>query len=127
VDRSKLRATTPAGSSKPPADRGVEPFCTMSTRRLSKVPVRQHCRIARQEVGEQRNQELRPKAWPMLTFNVPAGSGRAAAPASAPATTSAALNLLQEALAALGQRQPARAAVEQAHADVGFEPRHVSC
>ena len=65
----------------------------------------------------------------MLTFSVPAGLvvGGADAGNGGLQRRQRAVDLVQEALAALGQRQPARAAVEQAHAEIASRAARRSC
>ena len=63
----------------------------------------------------------------MLTFSVPVGSSsiRRTPRHRGLQRGERAVHLAQEPLAAFGQRQATRAAMEQAHAEVGLEPRHV--
>ena len=109
------------------ADRGIEAFADDVDPAVVEVPVGQDRRVAGQEVVEQRHQEVAAEG--LAHAHLERAGRLVVDPARAGhrglQRGERTVHLAQEPLAAFGQRQPTRAALEQAHAQIGLEPGHV--
>ena len=128
VHRRQLARDHAGGQREAAADRGIEALADDVDPAVVEVPVGQHRadsgpgsrRAAAPGSGGRRPGPCSPSACRSARRRSGARRQTAAcSEASGPSTW------LQEPLAAFGQRQPTRAAMEQAHAEIGLEPRHV--
>jgi hypothetical protein len=125
--RDSSRATNAGRQIDAAADGRVEALADQVHLLVVEVPVGQDRRVAREKVAHHRQHVLAPEG--LAHAHLQRAGGLAVVLGEArhrllqrgerPA------DLCQEALAALGQREPARAALEQPHAQPRFEPRDV--
>ena len=127
MHRRELARDDAGRQRKAAADRGVEALADDVDLPVVEMPVGQHARIALEESAEQRDEEVAAErlahahlqcAGRVLAPFGDAGNGRLQG-------RQRAVDLLQEALAAFGQREAPGAAVEQAKAEIAFEARDV--
>jgi hypothetical protein len=126
VHRRELARDDSGSQRKAAADGGVEALADDVDLAVVEMPVGQHAWIALEKAPSSGTRKLRPKAWPMLTFNVPRGPRRASStPATPPAATRAGRPPAAGSARRLrsGQRRVLR--LEEAHAEIALETRDV--
>ena len=127
VDRRELARDQAGGQREAAADGGVEPFAHQVDGAVVEVPVGHHARIAGEEFRQQRQQEVAAEAVAHADLE---GAGRVvvepAHPRHRPVQRGERrIDLREEALAALGEREAPGAAVKEPRAQIGLEARHV--
>ena len=127
MNRGQLARDDAGRQREAAADGGVEPFADDIDPAVVEMPVGHHVREAREEFTEERHQEVAAegmahadleRAGRIFVDAADAGHG-GLQPTPAGPRPGAGM------LAAFGQCQPTGAALEQAHAEVAFEARHV--
>ena len=127
VNRRQLARHDTRRQGEAAADGRIEAFADDVDLAVVEMPVGHDARIAGEKIGQQRHQEMAPERLAHADLQGAHGLflGNLDAVHRRLQRRQGAVDLAQEPLAAFGQGEPARAAMKEAHAEIGFEARHV--